>query len=400
MTILDQINQLLQERGVMTLREIYSYFPQTQPSVIRGIINRSLKKDDATIARCHRGIYSIKCDTPNNVIPVQQTNVFKRRSILSRFKQWIVKKEQKAIQTPLRLASGMETEQLDLFSSDIQSSESVEFSGLEVNASTGILTSNEPWFKTPYRSVPTKGYRSEAGQSIEFFDNRIFCEDSRDYLNHLPDESIDLVVTDPPYKITSRGCSGTTGGMMKTKESMKGNIFKHNAIKMKDYIPQLFRVLKEGTHCYLMTNHVNLVEMLNTAIESGFHFIKYLIWDKGNKIMGRAYMSQYEYILFFRKGPFKKINECGTSDLLSIPNKKTKENGKNLHDTEKPIELMKTLIRNSSQPGDRVLDPFMGIGSTAIAAKELGRTFLGNELDEVYHNICYRRLAETEFALG
>ena len=56
-----------------------------------------------------------------------------------------------------------------------------------------------------------------------------------------------------------------------------------------------------------------------------------------------------------------KINNCGTADILSIPNKKTKgEDGKNIHDTEKPVELMKILIENSSQEGDIVLDPFIG----------------------------------------
>lgn len=69
--------------------------------------------------------------------------------------------------------------------------------------------------------------------------------------------------------------------------------------------------------------------------------------------MGQYYMSQFEYILFFRKGKGVKINNCGTSDILSIPNKKTKdENGKNLHDTEKPIELMQILVENSSKEND------------------------------------------------
>ena len=72
---------------------------------------------------------------------------------------------------------------------------------------------------------------------------------------------------------------------------------------------------------------------------------KSLVWDKGNKIMGQYYMSQFEYILFFRKGKGVKINNCGTSDILSVPNKKTEdERGKNLHDTEKPVELMRILI--------------------------------------------------------
>lgn len=163
-----------------------------------------------------------------------------------------------------------------------------------------------------------------------------------EYMKTLKDESIDLIVTDPPYPTTKRGGTGNSGGMCKKKEFSSGKVFKYNDIKPIEYIPELYRILKDGSHCYIMTNHVNLYEILTVAKDSGFHFIKSLIWNKGNKIMGQAYMSQFEYILFFRKGKFKKINKCGTSDILDVPNKKTKdENGKNIHDTEKPIELMK-----------------------------------------------------------
>ena len=104
--------------------------------------------------------------------------------------------------------------------------------------------------------------------------------------------------------------------------------------------------------------------------------------------MGQFYMSQFEYILFFRKGKGIKINNCGTSDILSIPNKKRKDiNGKNLHDTEKPVELMKILIENSSLENQIVLDPFMGIGSTGIACLQANRKFIGIEIDEKYFNI-------------
>jgi DNA modification methylase len=73
--------------------------------------------------------------------------------------------------------------------------------------------------------------------------------------------------------------------------------------------------------------------------------------------------------------------------------KKLKDsNGKNLHDTEKPVELMKILIDNSSKENDIVIDPFMGIGSTGVAAKELNRRFVGIEIDEIYFNIAKRRI--------
>ena len=153
-----------------------------------------------------------------------------------------------------------------------------------------------------------------------------------------------------------------------------------------------------------MTNHKNLTHFLKVIDEwkdpdtnEGFHFIKSLIWDKGNKIMGQFYMNQFEYILFLRKGAGKKINNCGASDLISVPNKKTKdETGKNIHDTEKPVDLCKILIENSSNPNEIVFDPFMGVGSCGIAAKQLGRKFIGIELDSSYYEIAKARIENAE----
>ena len=226
--------------------------------------------------------------------------------------------------------------------------------------------------------------------------NQIYNKDVLELMKTMSDESIDLIVTDPPYKVTARGNAGNSGGMMQDKLSMQGKIFKHNNIKPSEYIPEFYRLLKDGSHCYIMTNHVNLHEMLNVAKESGFHFIKSLVWNKGNKIMGQYYMSQFEYILFFRKGRGKKINKCGTADILEIPNKKTKgEDGKNIHDTEKPVELMKVLIENSSNIDEVVFEPFMGVGSTIMACIELDRKYIGCEIDEKYYNIAKNRIENT-----
>ena len=239
---------------------------------------------------------------------------------------------------------------------------------------------------------------------------KLYNNDCLELLKSVPTESINLIITDPPYRTTSRGDSGNSGGMLKKDINKKGKVFTHNDIHCSTYAPEFFRVLKDGSHCYVMTNHVNLIEMLNrfTDIRTdeekqkeikpyGFHFIKSLIWDKGNKIMGQYYMSQFEYILFFRKGRGKKINNCGTSDIISVPNKKQKgEDGKNLHDTEKPVALMDVLIENSSNEGDLVLDPFMGIGAVGVSAVSLNRNFIGIELDEKYFNIAKERIMEHE----
>ena len=196
--------------------------------------------------------------------------------------------------------------------------------------------------------------------------------------------------------------------MLQKDINRKGQVFTYNNIDCTEYATEFYRVLKDGSHCYVMTNHVNLIHMLNTFTDLrtdeekengiapyGFHFIKSLIWNKGNKIMGQYYMSQFEYILFFRKGKGVKINNCGTSDILNVPNVKLKgKDGHNLHDTEKPIELMKILIENSSKEGGKVLDPFMGIGSAGIACQELNREFIGIEIDEHYFNIAKERISK------
>lgn len=226
---------------------------------------------------------------------------------------------------------------------------------------------------------------------------KILHGDCLEIMNDIPDESIDLLVTDPPYRTTSRGNSGNSGGMLQKDINKKGRVFTYNDIDCEKYAPEFYRILKDGSHCYIMTNHVNLIHILNVLTNAGFHFIKSLVWNKGNKIMGQYYMSQFEYILFFRKGKGIRINHCGTSDILSVKNVKTKdENGKNLHDTEKPVDLMQILVDNSSKENDTVFDPFMGIGSTGIACQNTNRNFIGIEIDNEYFNIAKQRLKDNE----
>ena len=224
---------------------------------------------------------------------------------------------------------------------------------------------------------------------------KLYNDDCLKLLPTIPYKSIDLILTDPPYKMTSRGNTGTTGGMLTKNINKKGKVFNNNDINISEWLPECFRILKESSHIYIMTNHINLHEYLNTIKNVGFHFIKSLIWNKGNKIMSPYYMSQFEYILFCRKGSAKKINNCGTSDIINIPNKKEKKDGKNLHDTEKPIELMRILIENSTNENDVVLDPFMGIGSTIIASKYSNRKFIGIEIDNEYFKIAKNRIEST-----
>lgn len=219
-------------------------------------------------------------------------------------------------------------------------------------------------------------------------------------MKSLPEESIDLIVTDPPYLCTSRGGSGNMGGYWTNESAKRGNIFAENDISCREYLPEFYRILKDGTHCYIMINHINLIEMLNTATGCGFKFIKSLIWNKNKQICGRFYMNCFEYILMFRKGTSRDINNCSTPDILTIPVNKMKDaEGNNLHDTEKPVALMKILIENSSNKGDIVFEPFAGIGATLVAGYELGRKVIGCELDEKYCKVIPTRFCDENMDL-
>lgn len=215
--------------------------------------------------------------------------------------------------------------------------------------------------------------------------------DALELMKNIPDDSVDLVATDPPYKTTRRGSYGGTGGILKEDLNMQGKVFQHNDIEISDWIGQVYRVLKDMGHCYIMTNNVNLYEYLTEIQRAGFNIFKILIWKKDNCITNMYYMDNHEYIIFCRKGKAKKINNCGTKSVLEVANPKNKK-----HPTEKPVELMEILIENSSEQGGTVLDPFMGSGSTGVACVNTNRNFIGMELDAGYFEIAKKRVEEAE----
>jgi len=205
---------------------------------------------------------------------------------------------------------------------------------------------------------------------------------------------VDCIITDPPYKLTSRGTSGTMGGEFWTGElAKKGKVFKSGSLDIKEWIDKCYDILNDGTHIYIMTNDKNLREYLNAIHDSKFKYIKTIIWDKPNKICGRWYMTKKETIILARKGIQRPINNPSTPDILQTPSfKKQKDGKRNLHDTEKPIDLMEIFISNSANKNEIVLDLFAGIGTTLVASQNLNRRYIGIELEEKYCEIAKQRL--------
>lgn len=225
------------------------------------------------------------------------------------------------------------------------------------------------------------------------------CGDCLKILKDIPDNSIDLVVTDCPYHIISGGCTNiprkdepsgifNRRNTFTQKNAKSGKLFDNNDIKFKDWLPEVYRVLKNGTHCYIMINARNLKELQQDAENVGFKFQNIIIWNKGNATPNRYYLNAYEMILMLRKGKAKNINNMGCKNIVDIKNIR----GNKLHPTEKPVELNELFIKNSSEQGDTILDPFMGVGSCALACKNTNRNFIGIELDEKYFNIAKERI--------
>lgn len=224
-------------------------------------------------------------------------------------------------------------------------------------------------------------------------ENTIHNMSCLDLMKQIPDETIDLIVTDPPYKVISWWNKKTFANWFSSSILRKNDwkIFLHNSIKIDDYINELYRILKEGTHMYIMVNHLNLENFMTTTRKAWFKIHTVLIWDKWNKVLSGRYMKNIEYIIFARKGKAKKINNIWTSHILQHANPRWK-----IHHTEKPSSLWKELIENSTNPWDLVYDPFAWVGGVWIACQESWRKFLLSELSQNFSEIINLRLLKKE----
>lgn len=221
--------------------------------------------------------------------------------------------------------------------------------------------------------------------------NRIYQRDCIEGMQMLPDCSVDLVVTDPPYRLVQGGCTNNAVKLKGAVDLQSGSVFKNNSIPFTTWLPEVYRVLKEGTHCYVMVNDRNLLDLLTEVHKVGFKLLNILTWKKSKHAPNRYYLKNSEFIVFLRKGRAKNINNMGTYAVLEVDNVSNKN-----HPSEKPVELMRILIDNSSNEGDVVLDPFMGSGTTAVAAVRTNRKFIGFETEREYVEIANQRLDNEE----
>src|SRR5690606_30384494 len=153
-----------------------------------------------------------------------------------------------------------------------------------------------------------------------------------------------------------------------------------------EFFKEAYRVLAKDRHFYLFCDQETMFVVKPLAEAAGFRFWKPLVWDKQRIGMGYHYRSRYEFILFFEKGK-RRLNDLGVADIIRQPRV---HRG---YPAEKPVAVSSVLVRQSSERGELVVDPFAGSGSVGVAAVEQGRAFLGSDICQQAVEIANARLA-------
>lgn len=224
--------------------------------------------------------------------------------------------------------------------------------------------------------------------------NKIICGDAYKLIKEIPDKSIDLIITDPPYDMSG-------GKKIKATVYSKNNFNSgiNDAIEMGicngiDYsiLDEFCRVLKK-IYIYIWCNVKQISTYMSYFEKKGCN-VNLLVWHKTNvaPLVNNTFIPELEYIVVAREEGCKLTGSF--DDKHKYYESDTNQRDKRLfgHPTCKPTWILKRFILNSSKGGDVILDPFMGSGSTAVACKELGRNFIGFELSEKYTNIANARL--------
>lgn len=226
--------------------------------------------------------------------------------------------------------------------------------------------------------------------------------DCLEVLKDLPDNSIDLIVTDPPYKFEHPGGGFTAKGNPTNSvahnefeyRSFRANLKKLNCCEFEpiEFLNAVKQKMKKF-YGYFFCNKSLVSDYIQFAKDNNYQY-DILVMAKSNPIpaYNNHHLCDLEYIVMIRdKGTYfskhKDINDYRKFFLTSCK--------KGIHPAEKPIELIQRFIKVSSQEGDTVLDCFMGSGTTGVACAQLNRSFIGIEVDPKYFDIAKQRIMES-----
>lgn len=224
--------------------------------------------------------------------------------------------------------------------------------------------------------------------------NKIYNENSLEAIKKLPNNCVDLIITDPPYSFKSCKTSSKTDLGNKLNRAQKV-ISDHSLSDDYDHKiwPELIRIMKK-INMYIWCSKDQLPDLLDFFVIQKKCSYDLLIWNKTNPppTFYNKYLTDKEFCLYIRKGGYCNPVSYQNSKTIFVQPINSKDKKQYDHPTIKPLNIIETLIQNSSKPGDLIFDPFIGSGTTAVAAIKNNRNFLGFEIDYDYFKICTNRI--------
>lgn len=224
----------------------------------------------------------------------------------------------------------------------------------------------------------------------------IHTGDFGDILDMLDSGSVDLILTDPPYTISRETGFANLGSnsVKRFAVSMDFGDWDHAPIDLDALSESMYRVLRYGGTAIVWYDIWKLSHLSEALKRAGFKMLRLLVWEKTNPVplnMKSTYLSNSREIAIVGvKGGKPTFNDEYHNGVYSQPI--PRHNGNRIHPTQKPLDLFAELIRVHSHPNDLVIDPFLGSGTTALAALELGRRFFGGDIDPKYIEAARRRI--------
>ncbi|MEG2684462.1 MAG: site-specific DNA-methyltransferase [Erysipelotrichaceae bacterium] len=222
---------------------------------------------------------------------------------------------------------------------------------------------------------------------------RLNLGDSLEYIKGLDDNSLDHIITDPPYNISKDNNFKTMGRAgIDFGEWDKG-------FDLTTWINLVSNKIKKGGNIVIFNDWKNLSYICEALENNGFEVKDMIRWEKSNPMprnRDRRFIVDYETAIWaVKKGAkwtFNRLNDTYDRPLIEcgLTPKSEKEQGN--HPTQKPVYVMEWLVKHLSNEGDIIFDPFMGSGSTGVACIKNNRKFIGSELDEAYFNISEERI--------
>lgn len=235
------------------------------------------------------------------------------------------------------------------------------------------------------RSYP-QYYKKNYG--VVYLDWTLYEGDCFEYLPSISDGSVDMVITDPPYFINYR----TSWRCDKSHDFCKPIQGDNSPEMLGKIIPELYRVLKDNSAFYMFCSP-DTIDIFKSEIQKWFKIKNIIIWAKNNHTSGdlqAQYGKSYEMIIYANKGR-RKFNGPRLKDVWHFD--RVVGRGQ-LHQNQKPTDLIELMIDNSSNIGDVILDPFAGSGTTGVACFNTGRRCIMMEREPEYCEIIRKRMTE------